>query len=152
MNIQFKKAGLVFYAIFSLLAITLVMMMSSLFLATATKAPSEDANLVNNAILKAKKQAIQVNVFNTTQAPGLALKMQTYLRNKGFDVVELSSSNHNFTKTAVIDRVGDKASAILIARNLGIPDSLVFTQIDSSMYINASVMIGADFKSIDAYK
>jgi len=93
-------------------------------------------------------ESIQVNVLNACGEKGLAGKTRKYLRNNGFDVVEIGNYNLELEKSIIIDRLGDKRSALKTAYALGIEDSLVYSNIDSSLFIRATVIIGKDFKML----
>jgi hypothetical protein len=47
--------------------------------------------------------------------------------------------------------VGDRQSALKIAHILGIPDSLVVSQIDSMLFVRASVILGNDLTNLQPF-
>jgi hypothetical protein len=95
---------------------------------------------------------IQLIVNNASGTPGVAKRTMAYLRERGFDVVELGTSADTLKRSTVIDRVGDRASAVKVAQVLGMADSLVTTTIDSTLFVRASVVIGTDFPSLTPFK
>jgi len=95
---------------------------------------------------------IQVNVVNASGRNGAGRQVLEYLRERGFDVVELASSSTLQDSTAIIDRIGDRASALKIASVLGVPDSLVVTGIDSMMFVHASVVLGTDLTTLKPFE
>lgn len=94
-------------------------------------------------------ESIQVNVLNACGESGLASKTRKYLRKRGFDVVEVGNYGGILAKSIVIDRLGDKRSALKTAYALGINDSLVYQNIDSTLYLRNTVIIGKDYKSLN---
>jgi len=99
-----------------------------------------------------KPLVIQLIVSNASGTAGVAKRTMAYLRERGFDVVELETSSDTLKRSSVIDRVGDRASALKVSQTLGMADSLVRTSIDSTMFVRASVVIGTDFPSLAPFK
>lgn len=91
---------------------------------------------------------IQVNVLNACGADGVAKEVADFLRARKFDVPEYGNAEHIEQHSIVIDRVGDSLSALKVAYALGIPGDRVTTNIDSSLYLRATVVIGADYKGL----
>ncbi len=87
---------------------------------------------------------IQVEIVNAAGRPGAGRHTMTYLRERGFDVVDISSSVEPKAQSTVIDRLGDRTSALAVARVLGIADTLVISDVDSMLFIRASVILGKD--------
>ena len=114
----------------------------------------KDAELQIESIIKRDKpkQAIQLNILNSTKTSGIADKVRTYMRNLGFDVVEIGNYTENKKLSIVIDRVGDRQSALLTAKAVGIGDSLVFTKIDSSLFLKSTIILGEDYKNLNAFR
>jgi len=54
---------------------------------------------------------------------------------RNFDVVEVGNFSEILPNTKIIDRVGDFASAKKVAKALGIADSLITTNIDSTLFV-----------------
>lgn len=94
---------------------------------------------------------IQVDIVNAAGMPGAGRQTMTYLRERGFDVVDISSATSPRAQSAVIDRLGDRTSALAIARVLGIADTLVISDIDSMMFIRASVILGKDYAQLNPF-
>lgn len=96
---------------------------------------------------------IQVEVRNACGVDGLASNVTDYLRKQGFDVVEFG--NHSTTDlptSLVIDRVGDLASARKVARVLGLPEDRVRQDIQPDYYLDASVLIGKDYRQLTPFQ
>ena len=52
----------------------------------------------------------------------------------------------------VLDRVGDTRSALKVARALGIPDERVREEINTDYFLDASVVIGLDYRSLRPFQ
>ncbi len=118
----------------------------------------------NNVILSDKiftkdsLSTVQLNVLNGCGKSGVADKVTLYLRNLGFDVVDIGNyQNFNVKETLVIDRVGiknnvDNAIPFLVATHLGITNSNVVQQINPLFYVNTTIVIGNDFDKLKPWK
>lgn len=91
---------------------------------------------------------IQVNVVNACGVNGVALKFTEFLRARKFDVPEYGTEKTVERFSKVIDRIGDPVSAQKIAYALGIPSERIETEIDSSLYLRATVVIGEDYLTL----
>ena len=96
-------------------------------------------------------ETIQVNILNACGEKGIANQIRNYLRAKGFDVVEIGNYDKIIEKSKIFDRVGDISSAKKVAYILCINDSLVFTKIDSSLFLRASIIVGKDYKTLKPF-
>lgn len=86
---------------------------------------------------------IKVEVLNATSTKGLARRATTYLRDRGFDVVEVGTSRQQRATTLVLNRSHHADWARLVAAAFGAelqekPDSLHF--------IDVTVLVGADWR------
>lgn len=94
-------------------------------------------------------EIIQVEVRNGCGVSGLAARTTLYLRDSGFDVVEVGDfESFDVAYSKVIDRVGDLASARKVAAVLGIPEDRVEQEIRPEYYLDASVVIGRDYETL----
>ncbi|MCU0330358.1 MAG: LytR C-terminal domain-containing protein [Candidatus Kapabacteria bacterium] len=93
---------------------------------------------------------IQCDIVNASGITGAGRAMMTYLRERGFDVVELSTSSPVQKTSSILDRVGDRPSALRLAGAVGVADSLVVPMIDSMLFVRASVILGADASALPA--
>ncbi|MGE3802156.1 MAG: LytR C-terminal domain-containing protein [Candidatus Kapaibacterium sp.] len=91
---------------------------------------------------------IQINVVNACGADGVAKKFSEFLRARKFDVPEYGNAEEVRFQSMVIDRVGDSVSAQKVAYALGIPSERVVTEIDSSLYVRATVVVGSDYTTL----
>ena len=94
---------------------------------------------------------IQIDIVNAARRNGAGRQTMVFYRERGFDVVELSTASYEADTSHVIDRVGDRASALKVARIIGIADSLVFTDIDSMLFVRASVILGKDLDKLEPF-
>lgn len=98
-------------------------------------------------------EKIQVEVLNGCGVAGIAKKATDFLRRKDIDVVSMGNyRNYNVAKSQIIDRVGNKNTAKKIAKIMGINSEQVNTKIDKTKQLAASVIIGKDYKKLDAFK
>lgn len=97
------------------------------------------------------RSTIQVDVVNASGRQGAGRHTLEFLRERGFDVVEISSIGDRPKHSQVIDRMGDKASARKIANALGIADTLIVTEIDSMRFVRATIMLGSDIDKLEPF-
>ncbi len=132
---------LVAYLGFSLINNTLKSNKSIPELTDTTKSVTNQPNL-----------SIQIDIQNGTNESGAASKFTSYLRNAGMDVVEIGNfKSKDIERTLIIDRTGDKNKAKRVASALGLSDKNIIQQINNSLYIDVSVVIGRDFKELKPY-
>jgi LytR cell envelope-related transcriptional attenuator len=86
---------------------------------------------------------IRVQVLNATPTRGLARRATGYLRDRGFDVVDVATAPQARDSTLVIDRSGHPDWAQLVARALG--GVAVESRLDSSRYLDVTVLVGRDW-------
>lgn len=98
-----------------------------------------------------KERAIQINVLNSIGQPGIASKAKEYLRRRGFDVVEVGNYDSPLKKSMIIDRTGEMKATINVAYALGINDSLVKQEIDSTLFLQSTIILGDDFTSLKPF-
>ena len=100
-----------------------------------------------------KTHTIQLDVLNGSGTPRLGQRFTDYLRARGFDVVEMGNYKEpGIEFTRVIDRAGDQAAARQVAEALGVARERITQQIDKNAYLDVSVVIGKDFKSLKPMK
>jgi hypothetical protein len=108
---------------------------------------SESEVLVNE-----KVHTIQLDVLNGTGESKLAQRLTDFLRGRGFDVVEMGNYAGDLESTLVIDRTGHREAAIRVAQSLGVPEERVIQKIDKTLYLDVSVYIGKDYRSLDPFR
>lgn len=95
---------------------------------------------------------IQVEVRNGCGVDQLAARTTQFLRDKGFDVVEVGDhTSFDVQHSRVIDRVGDLQSAKRVAAALNIPEENVTQDIRRDYYLDASVIIGHDYEHLEPF-
>ena len=97
-------------------------------------------------------ETIQVNVINACGTNGIAQRFTEFLRARKFDVPEYSTSPTREPFSKVIDRIGDPVSARKVAYALGIPRERIETEIDSTLYLRATVVVGEDYRMLRPMK
>lgn len=96
--------------------------------------------------------SIQLDVQNGTNENGAASKITEYLRKNGIDVVEMGNyKSQDIERTLVIDRAGDKNKAKRVAAVLGVTEKNIIQQMNNSLYLDVTVVIGRDFKDLKPY-
>ena len=96
---------------------------------------------------------IQIEVRNGAGESGLAATLTRYLRRRGFDVV----ASGNWTafdepETLVIDRIGNPEAAARVANALGLDADRVRATPDTSLLLDASVVIGRDYHTLPPFQ
>jgi len=92
---------------------------------------------------------IQLEVLNGCGVPGLADTFTSTLRKNGFDVVETGNfENFDMSKTIIIARTIDAKNAQRVADALGIKAQNVIVEASEDFYLDATVVIGSDYKSL----
>jgi hypothetical protein len=96
---------------------------------------------------------VQVEVRNGAGVDHLAATTMRYLRERGFDVVDVGNyRTFEQERSVVIDRVGDPEAARKVAEALGLPPSRVRQEIRRQYYLDASVIIGHDYKQLRPFQ
>ncbi|MCS6966250.1 MAG: LytR C-terminal domain-containing protein [Candidatus Kapabacteria bacterium] len=96
-------------------------------------------------------ETIQVRIVNACGYPGAARRMMEYLRHLGVDVVEIGTAPYVLPHSVVWDHVGAPRYAQYIARIAKVPDSLVLSRKDSSLYVHCSLVLGLDILRTDPF-
>jgi hypothetical protein len=87
---------------------------------------------------------VRVQVLNATRTRGLARRAMLYLRDQGFDVVEMGTTSALRDTTLVLDRSRHPEYAQNVATSLGM--ARVETRPDSSRYLDVTVLIGSTWR------
>jgi hypothetical protein len=96
-------------------------------------------------------EVIQVEVLNGCGVSGVASKFTNYLRQNGFDVIESGNfENFDVSESFVIDRTGNLQNALEVAAALGISERQVIQQITPDYYVDAYLVLGADYPTLKA--
>lgn len=86
---------------------------------------------------------IKVEVINATTVRGLGRRATIYLRDRGFDVVGISTSREVRDSTLVLNRSGRADWAALVGKAF---NARVESRPDSSRYVDVTVLIGANWR------
>jgi hypothetical protein len=93
--------------------------------------------------------AIQLDVMNGCGAAGAGSEITSYLRARGYDVVDVRNyKTFDVDETLVIDRTGNKENAERVAYALGVAKENVVQQINPDYYVDVTVVIGKDYHSL----
>jgi hypothetical protein len=96
---------------------------------------------------------IQVEVRNGAGVDHLAERTTQYLRDQGFDVVDVGNySSFDQKRSVVIDRIGNPEAARNVADALGIPPERVRKDLKPQYYLDASVILGHDYKQLRPFQ
>jgi hypothetical protein len=97
---------------------------------------------------------IQIEILNGCGVNGIAKIFQSYLREKGFDVVNTENYtvngklNWQVEKSFVIDQIGVSERAKAVAKSLGIPLTNIESRENPQAIYDVSVVIGKDYKKL----
>lgn len=96
---------------------------------------------------------IQVDVRNGCGISGIADRYTSFLRSKGFDVAEIGNYiSSDVDQTLVIDRIGNKKNAEIVAEALGVKTGNIISQLNKDYFIDVSVIIGKDYLLLTPFK
>jgi arginine exporter protein ArgO len=138
-----------------ILAVVCAYLIFSLFTGTFSSKNETEKDIsdtTKQTITKQPNLTIQLDVRNGTGVNGVASVFRNYLREKGFDVVEMGNYKTNdVNKTMIISRTESMQNSEKIAAALGINKKFITQQINPSLYLDATVIIGKDFKELKPY-
>lgn len=86
---------------------------------------------------------VRVQVVNATTVRGLGRRATFYLRDRGFDVLEVGTTRDRRESTVVLDRSGHPEWARRVAHAMG--GARVEARPDSSRYLDVTVLVGRDW-------
>jgi hypothetical protein len=93
--------------------------------------------------------SIQLDVLNGSGLSGAGTTMTSFLRARGFDVVEIRNyKSSDLQESIVIDRTGDRENAERVAYALGIRKENIVHQINEEYFVDVSVVIGRDVAAL----
>ena len=104
---------------------------------TLAGAPAEPVRLVPAGL------RIKVEILNATKVKGLARKATMFMRDRGFDVVAVGTTNEQQATTLVLDRSHHPQWAALAG---GAFNARVEERPDSLRYLDVTVLVGADWR------
>jgi hypothetical protein len=112
--------------------------------ATATALPARRVFGRGASRPEANAPRVRVQVLNATRVRGLARRAMLYLRDQGFDVVEVGTTSALRDTTLVLDRSRHPEWARNVATSLGM--TRVETRPDTSRYLDVTVLIGSTWR------
>lgn len=96
--------------------------------------------------------SIQIDILNATGENRIAAKFRDYLKQKGFDVVDMGNYKSEQERTLVVDKCGDITKSKRIADALGISQKNIIQQLERSNFIDATVLIGKDYNELKPFQ
>jgi hypothetical protein len=131
-------------ALIVVLALLVLVMLAAFVIRTFIRPPVEAERAGGGAA-----RTIQIDVLNGCGASGAATSFTTYLRARGFDVVEVRNyRSFDVQESLVIDRAGDASNAERVAYALGVKKQNIIRQINQDYFVDVSVVIGRDYTSL----
>jgi hypothetical protein len=114
------------------------------FLLIGALAVSAAVRVGPSAVVKPKQQ-IRIQLWNGSGRSGLAGELASYLRDGGFDVLEVANADRSdYRATLVVNRTQNPGPAQVVAEYLG--TSHVIQQAGSQEMIDVTVIVGRDAK------
>lgn len=141
-----KNSSLNFSLWIFLIGITALASSIALYLLNRPTPPEQSV-----AVTKTFEQPVQVEVLNACGVSGLGAEMTAHLRDRGIDVVNTDNAPRQ-ANSVVIDRVGNIEAARRIAETLGLSPDSVRQVIDSTRYVEVSIIIGSDYKRLEPFR
>jgi hypothetical protein len=87
---------------------------------------------------------VKVQVVNATRVRGLARRATQYLRERGWDVVEVGTTREQRDATLVLDRSGHPEWARRVAHAMG--GAAIEARPDTSRYLDVTVLVGRTWR------
>ena len=112
-----------------------------------TEAPPEREALVPTA------RRTQVEILNGCGANGVAAKLKRYLRQHNVDVVSTGNYKHfEVPRSKIWDRVDHQEKSRTLANLMGISSGYVSVQKDHNLQLDATIILGLDYKKLKPFK
>jgi len=125
-------------------ALALGLVGAVLAVATATALPARRGLSHTAPRTERSGPRVRVQVLNATRVRGLGRRAMLYLRDQGFDVVEVGTTKVLQDTTLVLDRSRHPEWARNIATSLGA--ARVETRPDTSRYLDVTVLVGSSWR------
>ena len=140
-----------------LLFIANLMFVVSILFHSLRAAGGEKKYQISNTedISNRRQKKIKIEIFNGCGVDKLARNLTNFIRNKqGFDVVDFKDYERiDIPETLVIDRrFMDRRNAIKVAAAIGVKSEQIFPQLSQARNSDVSIIIGADYKKLKAFK
>lgn len=112
----------------------------------------EQNNLAAELYEQKQYPDIWIEILNGNGVSGVAAQYTEFLREKGFDVQRTDNApNFQYQNTLVIDRSDNHAKALAVAQALEIDTSQVRTEVDESLQLDVTVILGKDYNTLPVY-
>ncbi len=134
--------GLVGLAALGLLAFLLY----GLFTRVTVERPAEEGQ--TSSFILPEGMSVQVDVRNACGVPGVAEVAASHLRAARFDVPSYGNAREEEPFTLLLDRTGDREGALSVARSLGIDPERIIRRVDSTRYVDVTLLIGHDYSTL----
>lgn len=132
-----------------ILVMLIVFMIYSIYL-KLTDSKKENISQSDNRNVS---EIIQVEVLNGCGISGIADRFTDFLRNNKFDVVSMGNYiRFDLDESIVIDRTGNKANALNVAKALGVKRENVIQQLNNDYFLDVSIVIGRDYYTLQPLK
>ena len=145
------KSKILSITLITILSLVILLFVVSIIFKFASKPKPEIDSAKNMGRLK-NNEMIQVSVLNGCGVKGLAGEVRDFLRDKGFDVVDVANFKQLVNSSFVIDRMKDTSSSRKLANAMGVPVSKIVFDVDSTMYLRSSIVIGSDYKKLKPFR
>lgn len=141
-NVKDSTYSFFYNIIIFILAVLIVYLTYSAYLKIIHYTPKEEVATNKNV----PAEIIQLDVLNGCGVSGVADRFTDYLRAHNFDVVQIDNYiSFDVDETFVIDRIGNKANALKVARAIGIENAKVIQQLNDNYFLDVSLVIGKDY-------
>ncbi len=115
--------------------------------------PEEATTLTSKMWMEKRYRDIKVEVLNGIGIDGIAAEVTEYLREKGFDVVNTDDAGRtDYIYSMVKDRTGNLSSARTLAEILNIDTLSILQEINKSLILDATVILGKDYIHLAPFK
>ena len=111
----------------------------------------DGTDTVKKQVTNQPNLSIQINIMNATGENRIGARFRDFLKQKGFDVVDMGNYKTEVEKTMVLDLCGDINKAKRVADALGVSQRNVVQQLDKTKFIDATVLIGKDYTELKPY-
>ncbi len=90
-------------------------------------------------------KVVQVDIQNGSGEKGIASRFTSFLRSRGYDVVETKNYKvSNVPHTLIVDRLGNLQTARDVAEHVGVADTNIIQQLNPDYFVDVSIVIGQD--------
>ncbi len=121
--------------------------------ATSPAGSAETEPEPHQPALEPVKQNTQVEVLNGCGVSGIAKSTTDFLRQSDIDVVYMGNhTSYSVPNSRIIDRTGDRDTALRIAEILGIDSQFVETEMDNSKQLEVTIILGKDYKTLKPFQ